>query len=373
MTWLLSGAVVGLIVALIWTWRKWIAPWRRVEEMIALISSGKKPSTFLLEGAAGPRNVALALEQVFNRQTQLEHQIAERASGTNTVFAALQDGLLVVDTRHRLTFVNRSFQTLFASRADDLGRTVLEVIRQERLDLRVMLGAFIGAEVNNPSCPWGGIYPDADLARNLRDNRVQIEKLIGLANRYPGIISSVSAGNEATVEWTDHLVPVESVVEYVRMLKRGVRQPVTFCENYLPRQGKLEALVAEVDFISLHTYPIWEFQGIAQALSYTQENYRSVSARYPGTPVVITEAGWATASNGRGIPPGNAGEEMQQEYYQDLTRWSREQGILTFVFEAFDEPWKGSADPADPEKHWGLFTAGRKPKRVMRGLYPELR
>ena len=134
MTWLLSGAVVGLIVALIWTWRKWIAPWRGVEEMIAHISSGKKPSTFLLDGASGPRNVALALEQVFDRQAQLEHQIAERASGTNTVFAALQDGLLVVDTRHCLTFVNRSFQKLFASRADDLGRTVLEVIRDPILD-----------------------------------------------------------------------------------------------------------------------------------------------------------------------------------------------------------------------------------------------
>ncbi len=276
-------------------------------------------------------------------------------------------------TKEDLLILEKNWKLLRLYDCGPHAETVLEVIRQEKLDLQVMLGAFIGAEVNNPSCPWGGIYPDADLSRNRRDNRVQIEKLIELANRYPDLISSVSAGNEATVEWTDHLVPVASVVEYVRMLKRGVQQPVTFCENYLPWQGKLEALVAEVDFISLHTYPIWEFKSIAQALSYTQENYRSVSARYPGAPVVITEAGWATASNGRGIPPGNAGEELQHAYYQDLTRWSREQGILTFVFEAFDEPWKGSADPADPEKHWGLFTAGRKPKRVMRGLYPELR
>ena len=33
-----------------------------------------------------------------------------------------------------------------------------------------------------------------------------------------------------------------------------------------------------------------------------------------------------------------------------------------FVFEAFDEPWKGSADPLEPEKHWGLFTVERQPK-----------
>jgi len=42
------------------------------------------------------------------------------------------------------------------------------------------------------------------------------------------------------------------------------------------------------------------------------------------------------------------------------------------VFEAFDEPWKGSPDPMDPEKHWGLFTVDREPKKVMQQLYPEL-
>jgi hypothetical protein len=41
------------------------------------------------------------------------------------------------------------------------------------------------------------------------------------------------------------------------------------------------------------------------------------------------------------------------------------------VFEAFDESWKGSPDPLEPEKHWGLFTVDRKPKLVMAPLYPE--
>ena len=46
--------------------------------------------------------------------------------------------------------------------------------------------------------------------------------------------------------------------------------------------------------------------------------------------------------------------------------------ILTFVFEAFDEPWKGSPDPLEPEKHWGLFYVDRSPKLAMRSVYPEL-
>ena len=46
--------------------------------------------------------------------------------------------------------------------------------------------------------------------------------------------------------------------------------------------------------------------------------------------------------------------------------------MLTFIFEAFDEPWKGSPDPMEPEKHWGIFTVERKPKLVMQVLYEHL-
>ena len=34
---------------------------------------------------------------------------------------------------------------------------VLKVIEEEHLPFTVMLGAYIGAEVSNPNCPWGGI------------------------------------------------------------------------------------------------------------------------------------------------------------------------------------------------------------------------
>jgi exo-beta-1,3-glucanase (GH17 family) len=82
--------------------------------------------------------------------------------------------------------------------------------------------------------------------------------------------------------------------------------------------------------------------------------------------VIITEAGWATNSNGRGIDPENVSQEFQAIYYNDLVEWSEHEGIMTFIFEAFDEPWKGSPEALEPEKHWGLFTVDRKPKKVMR-------
>jgi len=249
---------------------------------------------------------------------------------------------------------------------------VLQAIANEGFDFRVMLGADVGAEVNNPGCPWGHPASQEELDANRAANDAQIGRLIELANAYPEIVFSVSVGNEATVEWTDHMVPVERLIHFVRRIKEPVRQPVTFCENYVPWTNKLEPLAAELDFISLHTYPVWEYQTIQGALQYTKQNYKSVAQHYTDKPVVITEAGWTTRSNGRGIDAWNASEQFQAEYYAQLIDWSHAKQILAFVFEAYDEPWKGSPDPHEPEKHWGLFTVDRKPKLVMRELFSHL-
>ena len=246
---------------------------------------------------------------------------------------------------------------------------VLDVIQKEKLNFKVMLGAFIEAEMNNYSCPWGTIYTEENLLSNRHKNLASIRKLIHLANTYPDIIFSVSAGNEATVDWTDHFVTVEHVIEYVRMLKEGTRQPVTFCENYVPWHNKLITLVDEVDFISIHSYPVWEYKHIKEALEYTRQNYYDVADKYPHKPVMITEAGWATNSNGRGISSENVSEEFQEIYYNELVKWSKDEGILIFFFEAFDESWKGFPEEMEPEKHWGLFYENRKPKKVMKPYY----
>lgn len=246
------------------------------------------------------------------------------------------------------------------------GERVLEVIRREKLDFKIMLGAYIEAEMNNFGCPWGGgVYTEAQLKRNRKTNVAKIQKLGALANQYPDIIFSLSVGNEACVDWTDHYVSVNQVIEYVKIVKKAARQPVTFCENYVPWLTKLKPLATVVDFISIHTYPVWEYKKIHESLEFTKDNYSAVANLYPEKPVVITEAGWATNSNGRGIDPEHVSEDNQKIYYDDLMAWSEKEQILTFFFEAFDESWKGSHEPLEPEKHWGVFRIDRSPKQVM--------
>ena len=273
------------------------------------------------------------------------------------------------EVKEDLLILSQNWKYLRLYDCDQHTDTILEVIKNEKLDFKVMLGAYIVAEMNNHGCPWGGMYSEEVLIENKAKNLFQINQLIDIANQYPEIICSLSAGNEACVDWTDHYVPVKSVINYVKMIKKGAKQPVTFCENYLPWLDKMKDLVAEVDFISIHTYPVWEYKNIHEALEYTKQNYYAVADMYPDKIVVITEAGWATNSNGRGIDAHNVSEELQSIYYNDLVNWCKEDNILTFVFEAFDEPWKGSSEILEPEKHWGLFYVDRTPKLVMQELF----
>lgn len=274
------------------------------------------------------------------------------------------------EVREDLLILHNHWKFLRLYDCDQHAETVLNVIRNEKLDFKVMLGAFIQAEMNNFNCPWGGgVYSEGQLKQNVKKNRKQISKLIEFAGQYPDIIFSLSVGNEACVEWTDHYVPHYKVLEYVMRVKGSVKQPVTYCENYVPWLYKLDKLASEVDFISIHTYPVWEYKHIDQALDYSRENYYSVKNKYPEIPVAITEAGWATNSNGRGIDPGNVNEEYQKIYYEMLMDWVNDENILTFFFEAFDETWKGSPEPLEPEKHWGLFYNDRTPKMAVKKLF----
>ena len=242
---------------------------------------------------------------------------------------------------------------------------VLEVIRRDGLPFKVMLGAYLGPEMNNFGCPWGATYSEKHLETSIAANEAEVARLITLANANPDLVFAVAVGNEATVDWTDHFVPVHRMIEHVRRVKLQVKQPVTFCENYVPWQHKLRELVAELDFISLHTYPVWEYKHVHEALAYTRDNYDSVARLYPDKLVIITEAGWCTNSNGRGMHAEHAVQELQAVYLRDLMDWTDAAGILCFVFEAFDETWKGSSDPLEPEKHWGLYTVDRQPKLAL--------
>jgi len=245
-------------------------------------------------------------------------------------------------------------------------RTTLELIRQHDLPIQVLLGMWLEAEFSNhEGCPWlDEPIPDEELAANTLRNAAELQRGIDFANAFDDIVIAVNVGNEALVEWNDHMVPLDNVIEYVLAVKAAIEQPVTVADNYewWIRDGA--PLAAVVDFIGVHTYPAWEEKTIDEALPYTIENIDRVRAALPDKPIAILEAGWASEAIEFGV---RASEDSQRRYYRELEGWATTTNTTVFFFEAFDETWKG--DPNNPlgaEKHWGLFNADRTPKQVLR-------
>lgn len=243
--------------------------------------------------------------------------------------------------------------------------SVLRIIDEHQLPVKVMLGIWLKAELSNhEGCAWltEPISEDV-LAKNKISNQVEIRRGIALANQYPEIVAAVNVGNEALVDWNDHLVDTDSIISYCRLVKEAIQQPVTVAENYEWWAAEGQKLAKELDFIAIHIYPVWEGKDINEGLSYSIANVEKVRQALPNSKIVISEAGWASVASEFGE---RATQEKQLQYYNELMNWADKMNITTFFFEAFDEDWKGNPDnPLGAEKHWGLFNIDRTPKKVM--------
>src|SRR5207248_1911987 len=134
-------AALGSLAVIVW--RKWIAPWRQVEQLITQIGRGERPRTFLMEGSVPAQRIGFQLEKIVNELEQLQKQIAKRESGLQTIFSAMQDALLVVDSNRQVILSNQTFRKLFDAPEISLATPLLEIVRDPTLD-RLLTDAFRG-------------------------------------------------------------------------------------------------------------------------------------------------------------------------------------------------------------------------------------
>ncbi|MBN1482578.1 glycosyl hydrolase [candidate division KSB1 bacterium] len=235
--------------------------------------------------------------------------------------------------------------------SDQHSEDVLQVIRRENINLRVMLGIWLDGEPGYEA-----------------DNAKQIDTAIRLANEYQDIVVAVNVGNEILVHWSSHKVPEDKTIQYVQKVQQAIEQPVTVADDFLYWRDHGQKLAEVVDFVTMHTYPMWGRQDIDTAMPVTLEHFESVKKALPGATIVIGEAGWATYTIGELHAPRAGDEVKQKRYFTELMAWAKDNNVNVFFFEAFDEPWKGTGT----EGHWGLFSEGRKAKLAMQEWYPEL-
>ena len=230
---------------------------------------------------------------------------------------------------------------------------VLEIISKENINLKLYMGAWIANETSDSNA----IY----------QNKMELNKTIELANKYPNIIEAVIIGNETQVFWTWNKVKFETLRKYIKFVKSNISQPISTADdfNFWNKPEGLE-LAKELDFIMIHIHPLWAGTLINDALPFVEKIYNEISLIHPNKQLVIGETGWATSVHTEGeqakLIKGKAGITEQLIFYKSMTSWSQNKNVLTFFFEAFDEKWKGGDHPNEVEKHWGLFYSDRSPK-----------
>jgi len=243
--------------------------------------------------------------------------------------------------------------------ADEQAQHILEVIQKHRLPIQVMQGAWIS-----------GLQTD-------EQNQKQIDFVIQLANQFPDIVIAINVGNEIFGDWSAHKVSdMDKVVQYIRQVRRQVKQAVTVNDDYnFWNKPHAKTIANEVDFIGLHAYAFWNNQTLDNSIAWTASIYEDIQKRFPSHTVALCESGWPTSriygdGSYEGSLIGKAGEAEQNTFFQAYNAWINKNKIISFYFEAFDENWKGGFDGEKPmlkaEKHWGLYKSNRTAKLAVK-------
>jgi exo-beta-1,3-glucanase (GH17 family) len=235
---------------------------------------------------------------------------------------------------------------------------ILSLIKKNNYPMRVMLGAWI----------------DGHWTREKNDE--EVERAIRLAKAYPEIVIAVNIGNEIFVDWSYHRMrgeeKIQQVIGYIRKARNEIEQPVTVCDDYnFWNKPESKRIAAEIDFIGLHAYAFWNSIPLKRAVPWTKSIFEGIQKLHPSYHIALCESGWPTSrvyndGSYEGNLIGKAGIAQQQQFLKEYDEWILKDRITSFLFEAFDEKWKGGFDGDHPmdkcEKHWGVYNSQRQLK-----------
>lgn len=114
--------------------RKYLSPWRRMEQMVNDLAEGKTPSTFVFHGAERFTRVGLSLEKLADEQTRLKRQMSEEEFNLQAILSSMAEGVMVIDSTHVIRLVNASFMKLFNLRTSPVQQTALAALREASVE-----------------------------------------------------------------------------------------------------------------------------------------------------------------------------------------------------------------------------------------------
>ena len=265
--------------------------------------------------------------------------------------------------------------------SDMVAKQTLEVIRDNSLDIKVYLGAYLAGYGNSKSSA----------------NDAEVGRAIALANQFSAIVLAVSVGNEMLIFDFNKIDNPSTLAGYITKVRNSINQPVSTDDNYGFWKIAPHTITDTVDFVALHTYVeqdtlyapgLWDWQQLGTApaaraaammdaaIAATKAQYNSVRtyldfAGLPHLPIIVGETGWHAVNTGNagGNLPFRASPANQKMFYDRLRTWEATDRSgagprAIFVFEAFDEPWKLD------DNFWGMFTVDRKARCAIQALRP---
>ncbi|MGD2118262.1 MAG: glycosyltransferase family 2 protein [Chromatiales bacterium] len=193
------------------------------------------------------------------------------------------------------------------------------------------------------------------IGNDLTANEQEIKQLISLARRHHRNIVRVIVGNETLLR---EEATVEQMIDYLDRVREKVWAPVSLAE---PWHVWLEypELAEHVDYIAAHMLPYWEGIDVEQAVDYVMARYADLQKAFPDKPIVISEVGWP--SNGRPLKQAVPSVANQATFLRRFLSQANQQGLVYYVMEAFDQPWKQSLEGAIGT-YWGVYDIHRQPK-----------
>jgi two-component system phosphate regulon sensor histidine kinase PhoR len=213
----ISLAVAALLFIAFRVWRRWIEPWREMEELIGDVLAGRPPRKYLMSANERARAAGLAMEQIAARITELDRTVHEGSVSVQTIFGALPDALVVADERGRIQMMNDQFGRVFG--ASTPGGTVLEATRDAAVD-RLFTAAL------QQSAPQQGAL---SLSRAGGD-RLELEiNAVPFSKNSRGMSGAVVLFRDVT-----HLRQVEEMRrDFVANVSHELRTPLSIFRGYL--------------------------------------------------------------------------------------------------------------------------------------------
>ena len=129
-----SLLLVGVVFGGVYVWRRWIDPWREVDELLGSIAGSRPPRKFLMTGNIRATEIGRSMEKIAMRLRELEQRVHEGEFSVQAVFGAMLDGLVVVDAGRRVRMLNREFGRIFGVHGTTPDAPLVELIGHATID-----------------------------------------------------------------------------------------------------------------------------------------------------------------------------------------------------------------------------------------------